>query len=462
MKRYARWLTILATLLLGALLAGSVWLTRTGGGGAAGAPVPEVDPLRRFDTLIGQEAIEAPLRPTVLREAESFLAVVLARKPAAGDARAAATAAGARARLAVIRGEAGRLDDALAEARRANAGEMFELVLRCAYGAGPRGKGPAGCAAPLSGTYGATVVADARRRAGLWTGSRACLTALWNAKLPDAQRALLAETAKALAAAHPWEERSSWITIAVVAAGLAAAGALRRRPRPDAAPLPAPWTPAALHAALVRCGLYALLGTVAVGVPVGLASPGAVGAVAGAAVYLLGLVLMARLVFRRFGLSILDGFDGVRAGGGAGELALIAVAALGFDRAGRIAVTLPTLLFTDVSPSWWEVPSLLDQPFSVTMLIELATIVLLGPLVEELLFRRVLFVFLRDRWGALRAGLATSVVFGLLHLYSPAFTAAIVWAGLVFAWALHRSGSVWPGLAAHAVGNALALLAASG
>ena len=79
------------------------------------------------------------------------------------------------------------------------------------------------------------------------------------------------------------------------------------------------------------------------------------------------------------------------------------------------------------------------------------------PLVEELIFRGLLFQWLRGRIGAIGGALASALLFGALHW--P--TGQAVWAGLVgFALALlfHRAGSLWASVAAHSGNNALAIV----
>jgi uncharacterized protein len=79
------------------------------------------------------------------------------------------------------------------------------------------------------------------------------------------------------------------------------------------------------------------------------------------------------------------------------------------------------------------------------------------PLVEELIFRGLLFQWLRGRLGAVIGALVSAVLFGGLHWPSG----QAIWAGLVgFALALlfHRVGSLWASIAAHSGNNALAIV----
>ncbi len=79
------------------------------------------------------------------------------------------------------------------------------------------------------------------------------------------------------------------------------------------------------------------------------------------------------------------------------------------------------------------------------------------PLAEELIFRGLLFQWLRGWIGPIGAAVISAAIFGALHWPSG----QAVWAGLVgFALALlfNRMGSLWSSVAAHAGNNAMAIL----
>ena len=102
------------------------------------------------------------------------------------------------------------------------------------------------------------------------------------------------------------------------------------------------------------------------------------------------------------------------------------------------------------TPLGWRVPLML-------------MVVSLGPLVEELLFRGVLLSALQPRWGRLGAAVLSSVVFALAHLPGlnwQVFALPALWLlAMALAWLRLRSGSIWPGVVAHATNNALAVAA---
>jgi membrane protease YdiL (CAAX protease family) len=73
------------------------------------------------------------------------------------------------------------------------------------------------------------------------------------------------------------------------------------------------------------------------------------------------------------------------------------------------------------------------------------------PIGEELLFRGILFAWLR-RWGLPLSVILSSLVFGIFHGFSVVFfTAAILGAmlALLYEW----SGSLWPPIIAHSANN---------
>lgn len=83
---------------------------------------------------------------------------------------------------------------------------------------------------------------------------------------------------------------------------------------------------------------------------------------------------------------------------------------------------------------------------------------LVVPFGEELLFRGVLYTWLR-RWGVVVAMVVSALIFGLNHGINVVFPATAI-LGLLLALAYERSGSIWPGVVGHVLYNLLVFSAA--
>jgi membrane protease YdiL (CAAX protease family) len=84
----------------------------------------------------------------------------------------------------------------------------------------------------------------------------------------------------------------------------------------------------------------------------------------------------------------------------------------------------------------------------------------LAPLVEELLFRGILYGWLAWRWGSAVAWIASSLAFAAAHI-ELAHIILVLPLGLWFGWLRWRTGSLWPSLVAHSVNNGFAIAAAA-
>ncbi len=77
-----------------------------------------------------------------------------------------------------------------------------------------------------------------------------------------------------------------------------------------------------------------------------------------------------------------------------------------------------------------------------------------APLAEEIGFRGVFYPGLRTRMGVGAAAVVSAGVFATAHGYGVTGFVAVFWSGILWALARERTGSILPGLAAHALGNA--------
>lgn len=92
-------------------------------------------------------------------------------------------------------------------------------------------------------------------------------------------------------------------------------------------------------------------------------------------------------------------------------------------------------------------------------LLTLLLVGILAPLSEELYFRGLLFPWFRQRWGLWPSALVTGLLFGLAHFDSLGVAASAMLMGVVMAWALDRTGSLYVTVIMHAVTNSVAVLA---
>jgi CAAX protease family protein len=78
---------------------------------------------------------------------------------------------------------------------------------------------------------------------------------------------------------------------------------------------------------------------------------------------------------------------------------------------------------------------------------------------EELFFRGIVFAGLRKRYSLWPAALVSSVLWGLLHLAGGnlGVVAVLVVFGLFLAWLYERTGTIWAGIIAHGLNNAIAV-----
>jgi uncharacterized protein len=95
---------------------------------------------------------------------------------------------------------------------------------------------------------------------------------------------------------------------------------------------------------------------------------------------------------------------------------------------------------------------------SLTM-VSLLEYVILAPLFEELVFRGLLFAILRRKFRFLPAALMSALIFGLAHGYGVVGLISVCWSGVLWAWIYEKTGSLGPGILAHAINNLLVCLA---
>lgn len=121
-----------------------------------------------------------------------------------------------------------------------------------------------------------------------------------------------------------------------------------------------------------------------------------------------------------------------------GALVYVMFRITGSTAIGRQVELIPSL----GSPEPWQIPILA------------ALIVFAAPLAEEMLFRGLLFGWLRRHVSFWPSAFASALVFSLLHMIVEVIPPTIA-LGLVFAWMYERSGSLWTPVAVHTLHNGL-------
>jgi hypothetical protein len=86
-------------------------------------------------------------------------------------------------------------------------------------------------------------------------------------------------------------------------------------------------------------------------------------------------------------------------------------------------------------------------------LVSLIEYVVLAPVLEEFTFRGLLFATLRRRVGPYWAASISSAIFAAAHGYGIIGFLSVLWSGVLWAWTYEKSGSLLPGIMAHALNN---------
>lgn len=91
-------------------------------------------------------------------------------------------------------------------------------------------------------------------------------------------------------------------------------------------------------------------------------------------------------------------------------------------------------------------------------LLAVLVIGVLAPLVEELIFRGLVYGYVEGRWGGIAALIVSTLLFGAAHI-EPIHIALVLPLGLLLGWTRLRTGSLWPAIAAHVANNSIAVVA---
>ena len=137
-------------------------------------------------------------------------------------------------------------------------------------------------------------------------------------------------------------------------------------------------------------------------------------------------------------------------------LAVATVVAAGLVGEGAIGLVADQFEVSDHWTEWFDSDLVWGSPGIASLTI--LQYVMLAPIFEELVFRGLLFGTLRRklRWGA--AAVISAAIFALAHGYGVLGFTSVLWSGVIWAWAYEKTGSLLPGMLAHAVNNLMVCL----
>jgi len=353
---------------------------------------------------------------------------------------------GVQVRLAVLYGEAGRIDEVLdtVERWRARGDSARADVLAAAY-----------LDAPLDGALGRLRETAARMLEPGWFRDRLLLRLADRAGDSTAREAIVTS---ARARTAPLLRRVRALTAAeLIVLGLGLAGLViifRGRPvRVDSALVPPPWRLGEGLVVLVRGaggGVLVLAAVYFVGRWRGPNDP-LLATLSMPLMYAPLLWLARRRLFAPAGVGLARGLGWVPAPGGWRALAWTIALLVGMGTA--------TDLATHMSAHWTE---WFDEDLAwggpLIAGASLLGTVVFAPVFEEIVFRGMLYATLRRRLAWPIAATLSAAIFAIAHGYGAAGFGSVFLSGLLWAIAYERTGSLLPNMAAHILNNVAAAL----
>jgi hypothetical protein len=305
------------------------------------------------------------------------------------------------------------------------------------------------------------------RLPGGWFADRLALA--WATRVGDAALRSQASLALAMRARHAlWRARAlAVMNGAVAAVGVIALVALwRRRGRPDAlavgaARMPPPWSGTLGLVVLIRGGAGAAAVILVLSFTSGLLGSWldlehpVLDAVTWPLMYLPLFLLARRYLLAPSGIGFRDALGLRLVAGGGRRLALVSAALVVAGAAVTTVLALggARLQLTSHWSEWFDGDLAFGGPAAIAG--SLAGAVVLAPFFEEVVFRGLLFATLRRGMRASPAIVVSAAIFAIAHGYGAVGLADVLWSGVLWAWAFERTGSVLPGMAAHAATNLL-------
>lgn len=125
-----------------------------------------------------------------------------------------------------------------------------------------------------------------------------------------------------------------------------------------------------------------------------------------------------------------------------------------------IVATFSSIFFLDFVMYYLDsLPDLMEQTFNVilTSFWGIIAVTLLGPFIEELIFRGAITQFLLEKYNPKVAILTSALIFGLIHM-NPVQIFGGFLMGLFLGWIYYKTRSLLPVLIIHIVNNSLSVL----
>ena len=121
-----------------------------------------------------------------------------------------------------------------------------------------------------------------------------------------------------------------------------------------------------------------------------------------------------------------------------------------------ILLGMSLIFLIDILMSLLNVPDFLETSFDIieSGWIGILAVAIIGPVLEEMLFRGAITKELLKQYEPLKAILISGLIFGIFHL-NPAQIFPAMLIGFVLAWLYWRTGSLVPGILIHIVNNSL-------
>jgi membrane protease YdiL (CAAX protease family) len=147
---------------------------------------------------------------------------------------------------------------------------------------------------------------------------------------------------------------------------------------------------------------------------------------------------------------------------------------IGWNRTGRLIMAVLAAVAAGLWGEWvmdraaetWHLTSHWAEWFDADLVwaspaltaISLVEYVAFAPVFEELAFRGLLFAILRRKFRFLPAAIISASIFAIAHGYGLVGFVSVLWSGVLWAWIYEKTGSLLPGILAHAINNLLVCL----